>query len=690
MTMLLEVGRDRVCSRDMASNHRRTGQWLPLFLLFLLTAAAAALRLYHLDTLPPGLHHDEASNGMLARHILAGHTPVFFSDYTGKEAAYMYLVAAAIHLVGPTVLAIRLPAALAGVALVPAIFLVGRRTIGERGAILAAALTTVAPWLLHLNRIGFRANLLPLLLTLWVWLLLRSLAPGRNTWSGWAGAGLCLGLTAHTYTASRLVPLLVVLFVAYLAVWHRPVLQRCWRGLLLMLVLAALVTAPLLLHFLRYPSDWGERLGQIGVCTGDVPAGACVRRMAEHAWATLLMVGWQGDPMGFFNWPGAPALPISVGWLFSVGAVLALWRVREPAMALLLLWWGVLVVPGVLSQDSPHFLRTIGAAPPTMLLWALPFARTPKVLQRLAARHASLVTGIIGVALVLVAAGSSIPGYFGRWAARPELFYEYMHYAADLARLADDIPPGVDLYLSEEYYRHPTYLYLSPRTHAARWFDARFGWPVARPGQRSVYLISPATPTDPRVARFLQGAAGQNILNEHGQYTGTLLEIAPAPVGEGRGTGTWPVAPATAMDVRVGGLHLEGVTIEHTIAETAGGEEERRGQAEAGAKLFVTLFWRVQTPTLRDLRVFLHLRDEAGHLVGQHDTLGYPSREWREGDRFVTFHTIPLPAHPLNGPHHLALGLYDVVSGERLPTSALEGADEEGVVVVPLPGAGDE
>jgi hypothetical protein len=101
----------------------------------------------------------------------------------------------------------------------------------------------------------------------------------------------------------------------------------------------------------------------------------------------------------------------------------------------------------------------------------------------------------------------------------------------------------------------------------------------------------------------------------------------------------------------------------------------------------VTLFWRVHSPTGRDLRVFLHLRDEAGHLVGQHDALGYPSREWRGGDRFVTLHTIPLPAppHSLDGPHHLALGLYDVATGERLPVLAGEGSGGGDVVVVPLP-----
>lgn len=636
----------------------------------MLTVLAALLRLYQTGTLPSGLHHDEASNGMLALQILNGRYPVFFSEYTGKEAGFMYLVALSIRFWGQTVFALRLPAALVGVALVPAVFGVGRRIVGGYGALLAAGVTAVAPWLLHINRIGFRASLLPLLLTLWAWVLLRAL--DTNRLRDWLSTGVLLGLTAYTYTASRLVPVLVVLFVAYLVVWHRPLVCARWRGGGAMVVLAACVAAPLLWHYVHTPSDWSERLEQIGACSG-LPGGACLLRVAGHFWATLLMVGVRGDPIGFFNLPGEPALPVWVGWLFYAGLLIALWRAREPAMALLVLWWVVMVVPGVLSKDSPHFLRTIGAAPPTMLLWALPLAS----LHALVAGRGRVVVAVLRVLplllLVLITA-ISVRDYFGRWLARPELYYDYMGYATDAARDVASLSPDIDLYLSEEYYRHPTYLYLAPRTVQAGWFDARFGWPLARPGHRSVYLVSPATPTDRRVDGFIQGATGENVLNEHGQYAYTrlVLESGLEQVPE-------PAMPMPA-EVVVGPVQYYGMTVER-------GEDAKQGQV-----LWVTLFWDVQAETDDELRIFLHLVDRAtGEKVGQHDVVGYPSREWRMGDQFVSLHTIPLMSLDesglLSSPDMYALqfGLYHVVSGERVGIEAGEQVDvRDGAVVVPL------
>jgi 4-amino-4-deoxy-L-arabinose transferase-like glycosyltransferase len=648
---------------------------LTLAALALLVLVASGLRLYRLETLPAGLHHDEASNGMLALDILTGDYPVFFSAYTGKEAGYMYLIAPAIRLLGQTVLAIRLPAALAGVALVGVLFLVGQQMMGRAGGLLAAGVAAGAPWLLHINRIGFRASLLPLLLTLWVWFLLRAMAAREKpTWLDWMAAGGCLGAAAHTYTSSRIVPLLVVLYLGTLAFWHRPLLRHVWRGFLLMLGVALLVAAPLLLHYLHHPHDWGERLEQIGACGGDVSPSECVGRVARHTWATLLMVGVRGDPLGFFNLPGQPALPLFAGWLFYVGGLLALRRIREPTMALLLLWWGVMVVPGILSRDSPHFLRTIGAAPPTMLLWALPLA---SIIRRVGGRYSGkqglrsdvvlrLAVPAFAVLLVLSLMFASSNDYFGRWAQRPDLYYEYMGYATDAAARATQVEAETALFISEQYYRHPTYLYLAPRTTAARWFDARYGLPLP-PSGRSVYLISPATPVDRRIDAFLRGAMGKNILNQRGQYTATVLTLAE------RKSLALPT-PARPFDVAIGGLQFEGATIGPTDGPT--------DQASEQATLPVTLFWRVHSPTRRDLRVFLHLVDGDGAMMAQHDVLGYPSREWRVDDAFVTFHTLPLPHTSLPVRSSLHLGLYDVKTGERMPCS--EGKSNNNALIIPL------
>ncbi|MCP4422716.1 MAG: hypothetical protein GY805_39410, partial [Chloroflexi bacterium] len=51
-------------------------------ILLLIIALAAFLRLWQLDTLPPGLYHDEAYNGLDALSLLQGKTfPQFYEGW---------------------------------------------------------------------------------------------------------------------------------------------------------------------------------------------------------------------------------------------------------------------------------------------------------------------------------------------------------------------------------------------------------------------------------------------------------------------------------------------------------------------------------------------------------------------------------------------------------------------------------
>jgi 4-amino-4-deoxy-L-arabinose transferase-like glycosyltransferase len=114
--------------------------WTAVFLLLIL-ALAAFLRLWQLDTLPPGLYHDEAYNGLDALSLVQGKTfpqfyegwelyaqdahgdkppeptrfPIFFEGNYGREPLHVYLMALSIWLFGATPFAIRFVPAISGV-----------------------------------------------------------------------------------------------------------------------------------------------------------------------------------------------------------------------------------------------------------------------------------------------------------------------------------------------------------------------------------------------------------------------------------------------------------------------------------------------------------------------------------------------------------------------------------------------
>ncbi|MCA9976404.1 MAG: glycosyltransferase family 39 protein, partial [Anaerolineales bacterium] len=127
------------------------------FLLLLILLIAAGLRLYGLNNLsPPGIEHDEVANWLIDRSILAGNHAIYFTRAYGHEAGFHYLQAGFVALLGDNVLALRLPAAFAGLLLVAVTYTLTRRLFGRQDGVIAAALLAVLFWPVFYSRLGLR------------------------------------------------------------------------------------------------------------------------------------------------------------------------------------------------------------------------------------------------------------------------------------------------------------------------------------------------------------------------------------------------------------------------------------------------------------------------------------------------------------------------------------------------------
>ena len=93
-----------------------------------------------------------------------------------------------------------------------------------------------------------------------------------------------------------------------------------------------------------------------------------------------------------------------------------------------------------------------------------------------------------------------------------------------------------------------------------------------------------------------------------------------------------------------------------------------------GDELAVTLVWQALAAPAGRYKAFLHLLDGDGQIVAQSDAEpgGYATTEWIANEVVVDEHGLPLPAAG-GGSYRLRVGLYDAVSGERLPV-----VDEDG------------
>lgn len=439
----------------------------------LLTLAVALLRFRQLSILPPDLHPDEGAHGLDALHVLQGKHAVFFPRHNGREGMVVYGVAFAISLLGRTELALRLPTALASAGTVFAVFWLGGLLYGRdrdgrptpwRGLLIggvAAGLLAVSLSQTILGRTAYRGNYLPLLLALafallwWGWRLKR--------WWIFALAGLCTGLLPYTYLAARATPLLFVAFgLSFLPnmVKGRPDRARTGAGsshtrssfsfahlldeplsrrlplIGIFLGIAGLVAAPILAYFVLHPDDFLYRSDQVWVFGSERSAGDSPKTLLLNTWEHLLAFGFHGDANWRYNFPSRPMLNLLEASFFWFGTGVAAWNwKRLPAYRLLLLWTALLLLPAILADYSPHFLRMIGATPAVYLLvgvgiWEVirllhaSSSRLPQLWKRIPPDHEFIVpvfAGAVALCLILFQGIVTYRTIYQEWANAAEI-----------------------------------------------------------------------------------------------------------------------------------------------------------------------------------------------------------------------------------------------------------------------------
>ncbi|MCZ7544148.1 MAG: glycosyltransferase family 39 protein [Anaerolineae bacterium] len=337
---------------------------------------AAFLRVHDLDHAPPGLTHDEADHGRDAARVLEGVFPIYFTVGYGREPLYDYATALTMLAVGPTAYASRLTAAFFGLLLLPLTWAWARRAFGAGVGLLAAAFLAVDFWPVMVSRQALRSVTLPALLAaaVYCWWRGAGLGAGGRPPRRWAvAAGVLLGATFYTYLAARVMWVIFPALMAYLALFRRDLLRRGWRAMLLSLLIALLVSAPLFGWLLAHPGA-ETRLADLSSPLQAAAEGT-LRRCCATSGEALVMFNLAGDPLWMYNLPGRPLLGPAQGLLFLGGLLMALVdAVRgRAAPAFLLIWVAAGLVPNAVTGVDAAVTRAVGLMPAVYILpaWAL-------------------------------------------------------------------------------------------------------------------------------------------------------------------------------------------------------------------------------------------------------------------------------------------------------------------------------
>lgn len=643
---------------------------------------AAAFRLIRLASQPPGLFQDEADSLVNGLTIISGHPAIYFDQ---QEPLYFYVVAACEAVLGPIPLAVRVASAISGMIAVAAGGAFVRQLFGRTVGLVAAFGLACSLWMVALSRVGFRAITQPAVECLGLALLWRATRTGR--YRDYVAGGAFLGLSIYTYLGSRLLPFAIVPFLALSAIFYRHWLIRVLPGMVAAGLAAVVVYLPLGYYTLHRPDILFGRPNQVALPTGS----AYVPALIQSSLRTLGEIAVYGDPTWRHNFGGAPVFDPVNALVFFFGLILAL-RSRQPAAIFAVIMAFAMMVPGMLSIDSPHYLRTDGAAVPLYGLWALGIAGLSGLLNRAMVRPTRpspggeaerppggttslrpLLTvrpGLISAILLLaVAFGRGAIDYFLIYPERPEVAEAFN------TRLAT---AGQFLAASSEWRDGQDQIFVTNRFEDDRASIAAFLAPLLPPSAQANWMNESTIgtffpqkdilPLPTRPALYILAGDERDDRPDLAALTTSVVDLG-GPVHD-RIVVTRAAPPTTREAIAQFGntLDLVGATI---------------GPADATGHAKVTLRWHVLGKPSYAPSIFLHLEDSAHHGLGGGDVEVVASNTlWQPGQEFLSFHDVAVPAGTLPGHYLLTTGVYDKPTGRR-ETVTVKG------VVVPVAAVGD-
>ena len=634
----------------------------PLAWLVALLLAAAFLRFGAWQTAPPGMRYDEMTVVYEADEIRAGARPIYM-DGSAEEALYHYFFAAAQDLIAPQLFVLRWLSAAFGLISVAALYTLGRLMFNRRVGALAAVIAAVAFWSLLYSRLGLRIIALPAFVTLAMMFLWHGLNHARRR--DFMVAGLLFGLSAYTYSATRMLPVLFIGFIVCLIIFNRPFLQQQGRNLLIAFGLAVLIVLPMAIHIATVPAA-ERRLGEVEGPLEALQRGE-IGPLINSTITTAGMFIITGDPEWLYNIPNRPVFDLLTGALFFLAVVISLRKIRQPAYAFVLIWLFAGLLPAMLTWPAASNSHSILAQAPAFLLAAIGIdAATNTISARWPRWRWVLIPMVLGVFTVV-----SLNDYFFRWAANPTVRVEHQANLAALAEQIDQLPQDRSLVFSSGAVMHwnpwsvTTFRMAAPLDYAnARWFDARSSF-IFPQGQTDLTLINIAqddqpAPLDSRLIEDLFPIV-QPIPTASNVYSAThlvsslntrLITLTQAEIGWPGGT---QISPSVSLPLSFDN-RLELV-----------GYEVRKPIVEPGKNIRLTTYWRAQDRGLEPLSFFVHVLDEQGNLATQWDGYTYSPYYVQPGDIIAQVHFIPIEADVAEGTYRLQAGVYQSKTGARLP-----------------------
>ena len=427
------------------------------FSVLLIFACGIFFRFFDLNDIPPGVHYDEAFNGLDAISTLeSGDYKIFYTRNTGREGLHINAEAFFFKLFGVNNFGLRFANALWGTLAIIGMFFLLREFKFSRLAILAGTFALAFSfWHLDFSRTAYRGIMVPMVLIWLFYFFMRGLNRPRYKFLNFTVAGILLGLGFHTYIAFRAVPLIFLALGAILIKFHKNFIRIYWRYAIIFVAVSISIALPIFIYFSNHKEELRVRTESVSIF--DNPNISWTTSFRKSFLTHLRAFIWNGDANPRYNFNRQPLFPpvwqvfLLAGFALSAREIYLNFKKKRMAkkegvifeptgtfyaslIAQISFW--IMLIPGVLSIEGiPHSLRIIGVIPASIIFLTLPF----QILSGYFKKHKKTA---YAVGLIFLVGGIlQVYTYFFRWADDPRTLGGYEKKLYDLGILVKQMKP---------------------------------------------------------------------------------------------------------------------------------------------------------------------------------------------------------------------------------------------------------